>query len=135
MVAGQNILLLSGTTVASGGTLHAYITTDDQYCNLGAAPVVKSAENQGGKQEVANALSLKIFPNPASAEVVLDLRGVVDGGSAKMEMFGIRGDVLHTGSFAGNGQYPLSLHGIPSGVYYLRIISGDQVITKMLLKR
>jgi len=135
MVAGHNILMLPGTTVALGGALHAYITSTEQYCLLSSSPVVKSVEDQGSKQIAANALSLKIFPNPASAEVVLDLQGVVDGASSKMEMIGIRGDILRVSSFPGNGQYPLSLYGIPSGVYYFRIISGDQVITKMLLKK
>jgi hypothetical protein len=135
MVAGHNIFMLAGTTVAFGGTLHAYITSNDQYCIMLASPVVKSVQNQSNSQVVGNALSLKIFPNPASAEIVLDLQGAADGASSNMELIGVRGDVLRTSSLPGNGQYPVSLYGIPSGVYYFRIISGDQVITKMLLKK
>ncbi|MFZ4522575.1 MAG: T9SS type A sorting domain-containing protein [Bacteroidales bacterium] len=135
MVAGQNILMLPGTLVLNGGTLHAYITSNNDYCLTPLSPVVKSTEIQKSNLATANALTLKIFPNPASAEVVLDLHGVADGNSSKMEMISLRGNVILTSSLQGDGQYPLSLLGIPSGAYYFRIISGDQVITKMLLKK
>jgi gas vesicle protein len=135
MIAGQNIVMLPGTTVASGGYLHGYITSNDQYCLVPVASPAKSAENKGDKPAAANEFTLKLFPNPATAEVVLDLQGIADGTQANLEMLGMRGDVIRTGSFSENGKHLLSLYNLPAGVYCIRMISGNQVITKMLLKK
>ncbi len=135
MVAGQKILMLPGTTVALGGILHAYITSNQQYCNLSASPVAKLAENQAIEPILENTLSLKVFPNPATSSIILDLQGMDDGATVKMEMVGIQGNLLRTGSFESNGHYHLSLEGLPSGVYFFRFVSGDQVITRKLLKK
>jgi hypothetical protein len=67
--------------------------------------------------------------------VVLDLQGMNEGASGKMELVGIGGNLLRTASFSSNGQYHLSLEDLSSGVYFFRIVSGDQVITRKLLKK
>jgi hypothetical protein len=136
LVAGQKITMLPGTHVQMGGTMHAYISTNGQYCSSSAPTVSKSSDVEETSSPADNAmLSMKIYPNPATADVMVDLHGVADGSSSKMEMISVRGEVIHTSALSGNGQYPVSLHGLPSGVYIFRIVSGDQVITRMLLKK
>jgi hypothetical protein len=135
LIAGQNIFLLPGTQVALNAYFHAYITTTGQFCAIPAMPAVKSVENPGSGQIIADDLSLRIFPNPATTEITLDLQGAADGVPAKLEMIGIRGETIRAATLAGNGKHQLSVNGLPAGVYYIRIICGDQVLTKMLLKR
>ena len=132
LIAGQNIFLLPGTHVVLNAYFHAYITTIGQYC---AIPAVKSVENPESVEITTDELSLRIFPNPATTEITLDLQGADDGIPAKLEMIGIRGETIRTAMLAGNGKHPFSVNGLPVGVYYIRIVCGDQVLTKMLLKR
>jgi hypothetical protein len=134
MVAGQKITILPGAEVLSGGYFHGYITTTGDYCSVAAVPVTKSAVSEGVSLIEAGELTLKLFPNPASSNVTLDLQGAENCVQTKYEMIGMRGETLRTGNFTGNGKYPISLSGISGGVYYVRIICGDQVVTKMLIK-
>ncbi|MEI6434306.1 MAG: T9SS type A sorting domain-containing protein [Bacteroidota bacterium] len=135
LVAGQKITILPGAQVMSGGYLHAHITATQQYCTLPAAREVKSIEIQEIPVNDNGALSVRIFPNPTSSDVTLDLQGVSEGAQAKFDMISIRGEKLRTGELTGNGKHPLSLNGISVGVYYIRIICGDQVVTRMIMKR
>ena len=131
VVAGQNILILPGMTISEGGYFHGYISINQQFC---AIPAVKSVEIPQKNILNTDVLDLRIFPNPASSSVMLDLTGVADGAQTKLEMIGIRGESIRTEVFSGSGKHPIPLTGLATGVYVFRVICGDQVVTKMLLK-
>ena len=134
MIAGQKISILPGAQVMPGGYFHGYITTTGQYCNTPAAPQVSSTGNDGTALIASGALSLRIYPNPASDNVTFELKGSENCDQTRYEIFGMRGEIIRNGNFSGNGSYPVALQGIPSGVYYVRVVCGDQVVTKMLVK-
>jgi hypothetical protein len=134
LVAGQNIILLPGTSVAEGGYLRGYITENSQYCPPVAAPV-KSAGISSVNPLPSGTFSFRIFPNPASAEVTVDLQGVAAEVQSRLELFGIRGNRISAQTIEGPGNYSFSVADLPTGVYCVRIISGDQVQTRMVVKQ
>ncbi|MCX6278051.1 MAG: T9SS type A sorting domain-containing protein [Bacteroidetes bacterium] len=135
LIAGQNIILLPGTWIESGAYLLGHITTTAQYCSSISSPAFKSGEIAGADPIQPTGFSFKLFPNPASSQVTIDIQDVAAGVKSRMELFGIRGNRISDQTITGSGSYSLSLTDIPSGVYFIRIISGDKVQTKMLVKQ
>jgi hypothetical protein len=135
MIAGRNIIFLPGTTVSDSGILRAYITTTEGYCASPGAPVAKEAEMSGTGLPESGTFSFRIFPNPASADVTVDLQGIAAEVPSWLELSGIRGNRIYTRTITGQGTISLPLSGLPPGVYCIRIISGDRVQTRMLVKQ
>ncbi len=135
LIAGQNIILLPGTWIESGAYMLGHITTTAQYCSSISSPAFKSGEMTGAGLIQPAGFSFKLFPNPASSQVTVYIQEVAKGVQSRMELFGIGGNRISDQTITGSGSYSLSLTDIPSGVYFIRIISGDKVQTKMLVKQ
>ena len=69
---------------------------------------------------------IKIWPNPASE--VLNIDNIPDG--CLIELYDNTGRYLMT-----TRETPISLHALPYGVYYLRIITHDAVGSERIIKR
>ncbi|MFZ4520118.1 MAG: T9SS type A sorting domain-containing protein [Bacteroidales bacterium] len=135
LIAGQNILFLPGTSVVSGGYLHGYITSVSAYCaSLGASPV-KDALVAGNGVGESNSLSVKIYPNPASEKVAVELHGLADGTPSRIELFSGQGNRIYNINATGSAIKVIPVTGLPSGVYCLRVTSGDQVQSKIIVKQ
>lgn len=132
-IAGLNIFMLPGTTVTAGGSLQAYITTTSQYCNVLAQPVTGLEENPVN-EPASDEMALKLFPNPTTAGVTVNVQGVAEGASSTMEVINTRGEVLLNGSLTGSGHFLVALDGLPAGVYIFRLVNNERVLTRMLLK-
>jgi hypothetical protein len=133
LIAGKNILMLPGTSVASTGIMIARITIDDSYCPPGEPG--KSAESAAISTIPVNSFSVKVFPNPTPGNVVCDIQGIQENAQVRVELINIQGKTIHVGHFIGNGQYSLPLQGLPSGAYYIKAVTDEKVVTKILLKR
>ena len=136
LIAGQNIVFLPGTIVVSGGYLWGKITTTDQYCGV-LGPVLKDVVSGAGdaQQPLPWSSGLRVYPNPASSLVTVELRGVAAGAESRMELFGIQGNRIGSNSITGPGSCSFSVADLPSGVYMLRIVSGSEVQTRMVVKQ
>jgi hypothetical protein len=135
LIAGQNIVMLPGTTVVSGGYLLGSITTLGVYCNPvtpSPARVTSVADNDPATPD---GITLRIFPNPAVNDVSVELSGIAAGTTSRVELAGIRGNQLMSVPVSGSGQGSLSLAGLPRGVYFVRIISGSKIRTCKLVKQ
>ncbi|MCX6305088.1 MAG: T9SS type A sorting domain-containing protein [Bacteroidetes bacterium] len=135
LIAGQNIIFLPSVTVVSGGFLHAYLTKTGEYCNSPGIPAVKDAMAGGNSPAGSGTLTVMVYPNPATARVTIDLLGVADGVVSGLELFSTRGNRLYSQTLTGSGTRSLDVTGFPSGVYFVRIVSGSQVQTRMLVKQ
>lgn len=87
----------------------------------------------GVEDDVLTSNSIKIFPNPAGSEFNIAQNLTTDG---TVELFDISGKKLRD-LFNGNFQTAKTINiktdGIPAGVYFVRINSGGQSVTKKLV--
>jgi len=135
LVAGQSIKFLPDVTVAEGAYLHAYITETAAWCYTLGGGDKKDAVAAEVPFLPAGSLTMKVFPNPTPGNVTIELKGVAADASSRLELFGISGNLLGTKILDGSGRFALSLTGMPSGVYMVRVTGSDQVQTRMIIKQ
>ncbi len=135
MIAGQNIFFLPGTSVQTGGYLHAWITTAGEYCTslpppLAPASIVSSVPFT---HEPATSSFCRVFPNPTTGDFTVEVR---DGGltrDAQVVVYGSRGEVITTGQLTGHIPGKFTLSGNPAGLYFVRVTDGEKAYTKKLI--
>jgi hypothetical protein len=132
LISGGNIIFLPGTTVFDGGYLHGSITSAGLFCN---APVLKEAGISSLDPADAGDYQFRIFPNPATTEVNVSLSGISEKQQSELSLFGIRGNRIFTRTLTGSENISFSVAGLPPGIYTLRLISGDKVQTKKLVRQ
>ncbi len=138
MIAGQNIVYLPGTTVYEGGYLLGYITSNAQYCPTPANPLVNSAI-QSGEEKTATAATVnsnfRIYPNPAGDYFTLELNGIDMKGIAKVTVNGMNGASLITQEVSGAMKHQISVTGLKTGIYFVKVQTGSDVQTLKLIKQ
>jgi hypothetical protein len=139
MIAGQSIDYLPGTKVYSGGYLHGYLTTS-VCCGVGAlAPSMiinptKTDSIEILAESVSGLTFFKVFPNPTTGNFILELSGNFAFTFVQVEVFGIRGEKVLTSVFTTEQKHEFSLSGSPSGIYFIRVLSGNQAGSAKIIK-
>ena len=86
--------------------------------------------------EFANGKVLQVFPNPSSGKisVLVEMEGSADVSLSVMNMLGQQ--VLSTPSEQvwGRQRLEMDLGSLPEGAYLLRIVSGDRIVSKRIIK-
>jgi len=135
LIAGKNIRFLPGARVFAGGYLRGYIATNGIYClPTGNAKVTQEEEATNGMPEVTS-LQVRIYPNPTDGEFMVDLAGVEPGKKARISIHSMTGALVYLCDLEGAGKYLLSLASRTPGVYFIRIVSGDQCQTSKIIRR
>ncbi len=122
LIAGQNILLLPGTTVQPGGYMSGVIAPSGPFCPVQSRPLA------GPGKEVSlssDSPELRVYPNPTAGTFVLLWKGVVPGEPGLLDIYNMQGvKVLHRET--GRSALPeVSLADQPSGVYLVRVSIGS----------
>jgi len=133
MIAGQKINYLPGTRVWSTGYLHGYITTNGQYCNAIAAPMVGTALEEPAEATEEGSLFV-LYPNPSTGAFTLYIPGFQQQESTRVLIYGIFGEKLLEQE-APSATCRFSLSGRSSGIYVIRVISSAQSTAKKLIIR
>ncbi len=128
LVAGGSVTLGYGTTVQPGGYLHAYITTNGNYCGAVPGMVATTAgENeQQGIEFSANGRWVRIYPNPTSDKVIVELEPNGMPSGASVSIYNMQGERLMTRSFGSGSKFEFSLNGKPVGCYLFHVVSGGK---------
>ena len=129
LIAGQNILLEPGVIVQPGGMLHGYITTTGQYCWASDAPL--AAGNLPGDLTVRSN-GIRIYPNPARNIVTISAAGATAG--TRIEITDMHGRTVLSTLFGSDTQQNLDVSSLPSGIYAVRMVLGNEVCTGMLIR-
>jgi hypothetical protein len=132
MIAGQKIRYLPGTHVMSGGYMRGYITSGGQYCNTLPSPensitAITEVESQPGSW-------CKIYPNPTSGEVTLEMKAGTDQ-MVTVTAYGSMGNLILTEKLDGLKAKKISLTNQPAGIYFLRITQGDLQETRKVIRQ
>ncbi len=135
LVAGEKIVMLPSTQVMPGGFLLARIAADDTYCAFppAEAPQLPEMSTAGGTAGPApDDNKLRIRPNPASGKFFIDMPET-SSVSARLDIFTIMGKPVISQNISAGQQISIDLSGHPSGLYLVRITTGDAVFCGRVL--
>ena len=132
LVAGQKISYLPGTKVYSGGYMHGYITSNNQYC-YGVVPSMVTVEGEEEIHMSSPGTIFQVFPNPSSGNFTLAQSGDLYSGIIKAEIYGMRGEKVLTAELFSARNYEFKLSNKPPGLYFLKVIAGDYMETIKLV--
>ncbi|HNY01034.1 MAG TPA: T9SS type A sorting domain-containing protein [Bacteroidales bacterium] len=134
LIAGQNIVLLPGTTVEPGGYLWAYITTTNEYCG---SPAIKSTEVSHDMPLIMrnNEHShFSLYPNPAGGNITLMQVSDLLFDHVNIEVYTLQGERVFTDAMIGEKRHDLNLSGMASGLYFVKLIADGKVETLKLVR-
>jgi hypothetical protein len=142
MIAGESIKFLPSTEVYNGAHLHAYITTNQQFCNLEASLLSSAAEAGLPDTESLASLEnsflndsrqLKIYPNPNTGLFSIEPDEVMPG--IILEIFNLHGGLVHRTELNEGTSVQVNLTDNPPGVYLIRAICGSNTQTARIIKQ
>lgn len=131
LIAGQKILFLPTSTIQPGGYLHGYIAPSGPWCISPSMPATLMSQD-----EVTNSIQLssfKVYPNPTTGNFILELTG--DADLVKLEIYGIWGEKILSTTLIGERRHEFSLSDKPVGVYFIRVLAGDNVETFKIIRQ
>jgi hypothetical protein len=131
-IAGLTINFLPGTTVQPGGFLHGYIAPGGPYCSN-----TKIGENTMGNDvqpAVTSNAFFHIYPNPTNGNFTLVQKGERTYGNIRVEVYSMSGEKVHNESMNGQKRHEFRFIGMPSGLYFVKVVADDYVETMKLVK-
>lgn len=136
LIAGHSIILLPNSVVYEGGTFHAWITTNQTYCN-NLQSLVAVTDESGAVGEkfdtvIEEEMAINIFPNPTAGVITLEFMD--ETGKALVEIYNIHADCVIKKKLTSAGSYRCDLSSLAPGVYLLRLTTDDKIVTKKLIK-
>jgi uncharacterized protein (TIGR02145 family) len=132
MIAGQNIRYLTNTIVQWGGYMWGYIAPSGPFCVNPTLPAVDAIENEVPKSIELS--SFIIYPNPTTGNFILELKSEVTIYKISVEVYGMWGERVLSEVINGERKNEFSLPDRPSGIYFIRVISGNKAETSKLIK-
>ncbi|MEI7982874.1 MAG: SUMF1/EgtB/PvdO family nonheme iron enzyme, partial [Bacteroidota bacterium] len=141
LIAGEKILMLPGLVVASGGYLHASITTSGQYCNseMDANPsgaVWAANTTPGSDTHTLGQSFFRIYPNPASEKIFLELDDTSKNDQpVTVNIFNLSGQKLLQEAYTGMNTMVVSLKGLPKGIYLISMMRGEKIENQLIVKQ
>ncbi|MDP1622831.1 MAG: cohesin domain-containing protein [Bacteroidales bacterium] len=133
MIAGLKINYLPGTKVYPGGYLHGYITTTGDYCNTLLAPEILTIEENS--HAPTDGTIFRIYPNPTTGQFNIVLKENDLPGNVYVTVYGSRGEIILSDVMMRDLHKGFSLSGQPSGLYFVRVVSGNKGFTGKLIKQ
>ena len=136
MIAGSEIFYYPGTWVRAGGYMLGRISSGGPFCPGEKGSSFAEAEPGSGSTKdpvIIGQPALKIYPNPTNGNFRIELAEVKPE-KIRVEIYGMRGEKVLSDDLAGGRFHELSLSGSPAGLYLVKVIIGDRVLTGRLIK-
>jgi len=140
LVAGQKILMLPGTHAKDGSYLHAWISSVGFCSGLPLSIIASKTEEEVLPTHIkAETLNderfFKVYPNPTKGIFTLELNSVNESGSVKIEIFNLLGERILNTEQQTNSHYQFDLSGNKAGIYFIRVICGENNKIEKLIKQ
>lgn len=135
MVSGQNILLLPGVKVDSGGYLFGYITTNGQFCGTAARPVTASVNVDDTRPYTRENIQAKVYPNPSAGDFFVESYGMEKSGKIQVQVYNMLGYKISTCTLTGGQKHLFSISDQPAGVYFVRLSSDGYMETVKIIRQ
>jgi hypothetical protein len=126
LIAGIRISLYPGTSAYPGSYLHGYISTNGQYCSTPAAPGPVAGSGNDNVSVKKDAPGFKVYPNPTTGTFFIEPSEGVFTEMITVEIFCADGLSLSLEKYRGIKIPEVHLEKYPSGVYFIRLVSGSK---------
>ena len=138
-IAGGNILMQPATMVQNGGHLHASITTTQNYC-VQPANMFQSGSEQTttGVQPTElqdESAFFTIFPNPVTGKFTLEMHDSDAMEAIQVEICTMMGKRILQSELTARPKHEFDATGWPKGVYLIRVIKGDGMSVRKLVRQ
>jgi hypothetical protein len=138
LIAGQKIRILPTTIVSSGAYFHAYITTNGMFCNNAKSLIASATEELQINPEMNTDLSsdrfFKVFPNPTSGKITLELSSESIAAPVKVELFNLMGTLVMEKEFHSGSRHDFAIDDQKAGMYILRVNQGNENGMKKIIR-
>jgi hypothetical protein len=99
-----------------------------------AAATPATGTNTGSTDMAVEKEFYKIYPNPTSGAFTLELSEGTENSAGKVEIYGMKGEKVLNYQFTGGNKHEFTLDGKPVGIYFIRILYGDQTGVAKIIK-
>ncbi len=137
IIAGLNILMKEGTTVESGGSLHAYISTTwcSQPENLLAATEAESSIAEPIFDTPLQSDFFKVYPNPTIGDFTLELLNVEEASLLLIEIYTMQGHLILSNELPAEQSQTLSMSGRQPGIYIIKVLQNKNIGISKIIKQ
>jgi hypothetical protein len=136
-IAGQRISFMPGTQVMSGGHLHGYITTTGQFCGSLPPALVSTPVQTGETTGMAENLisqTIRLYPNPTDGSFTIDQLNRDAAGITRVDIYQMNGIRILSRTFDNTYQCKFEVAGLPTGMYFVHIRTGESTSVEKLIK-
>jgi len=132
--------MLPGTHAKDGSYLHAWISSVGFCSGLPLSIIASKTEEEVLPTHIkAETLNderfFKVYPNPTKGIFTLELNSVNESGSVKIEIFNLLGERILNTEQQTNSHYQFDLSGNKAGIYFIRVICGENNKIEKLIKQ
>ena len=133
MIAGQNIIYKPVTKVDYNGYMRGYISTTD-HCPGLLPSLVTVVTGEDELPAISQKSSFKLWPNPTTGDFTLEQTGGSMNETIKVAIYGMHGEKVMTRELTGKMKYGLSIGEFPVGLYFVKVVAGEDAETLKLIK-
>ncbi len=139
LVAGETITLLPGSTVEHGGYLHAYISGENP-CGRPLAEKEREEEEdvETGMQmpePPEEGLYVNVYPNPTRGALTLEVQLLNHEERIRVEVLNHMGKMIYSREMPAQTHYSLDIANEKPGMYFVRIIQGNEMTLQRVIKQ
>jgi hypothetical protein len=135
LAAVNSIIFKDGFRAMPGSYGHFFIDPSGTYCNPPSMLSVKDELFFEPLEEVIDKPSFNVYPNPTSGSFTLDLIGFDEGAQAiTIEVLGNLGERVELIEINGVSSLQIDLNNKPAGIYFIRILKGNEITLKKVVK-
>ncbi len=133
---------LNGVAIPGATSQNYNFTANGNYYvevfnNLGCSSVsVVFTVNDVGVSEFEKAILLNIYPNPTSNNLTMEYL-LQKADNVKINLMNIAGKIIYSeqvNALAGKNKMTIFTTQVPAGIYYLQIITNENIVTKKFVK-
>ncbi|MCK9422000.1 MAG: T9SS type A sorting domain-containing protein [Bacteroidales bacterium] len=98
-------------------------------------PWTKTVEVADLIPEMEAGVFFRVYPNPTNDKFYLELDPTYRDAQAHVQIFGMVGGLIQKEELTGSDRYEFSLGGKSPGIYFIRVLVGDRLETKKIIKQ
>lgn len=132
--AADEVLLKDGFTSIAGSEVRAYLEgcSNDYAARMAVVERSVVTYPQQGSIEDAELPENSVYPNPGTGIFKVNLGGIVSG---EVEITELNGAKIFSKHFEKEKEMEVNIKTSPPGIYLVRVVSANKVLTKKILKK
>jgi hypothetical protein len=75
-----------------------------------------------------------LYPNPTAGNITLEQTGGFENGISRVEIYTMRGEKMTDIELAGERKHEFNLTGLSAGLYFVKIMAGENTGTVKFVK-